>query len=284
MIQFKFSLPALLHSYFSNNIAKWVSGNVDVLWISADGPPEIQDFNRLTIEGKKSSKTVERNIEFFAGEEHMQTGIRITVTPSTICRQTEIIKYFSKYGIKYINVHPTCIPVGGSSNPVFQWNPIDFAKNFLFAHNEAKKLGIFYNSLYIANFDEKTRYNCRACIPYPHLTTDGYVSCCDFAQFGTEYDPSSLQQLIYGKYNPEKDKIIYDEEKICRIRSRCAENLEMGMCKGCKFVYHCAGGCVGQAVNENGNIMSIQERNCKITKYLAERMPLCKGLWPVLHS
>lgn len=41
---------------------------------------------------------------------------------------------------------------------------------------------------------------------------------------------------------------------------------------------------MGQVVNETGDSMGIHERNCKITKYLAERMPLNKGLWPVLHS
>lgn len=269
---------------FSENVARWIAENVDILWISADGPPEVQDLQRPTIEGKPTSKLVEHNLRFFAKQKHMQTGVRITITPLTIHRQAELIRYFHNFGIKYINAHPTCIPVGGSSDPVFQWDPIDFAENFLKAHNESKKLGVFYNSLYIANFDEKTSHACRACIPYPHLTTDGYISCCDFAQFGPEYAHGPMQQLIYGKYIPEEDRIIYDEEKICKIRSRCAENLEKGPCKGCKFINHCAGGCLGQVVNETGDMMGIHERNCRITKYLAERMPLDKGLWPVLHS
>lgn len=272
------------NGYFSEKVAKWIATNVDILWISCDGSQEIQDFQRPTDGGEGSSKVVERNIRFFAKQRNIQTGVRVTVTPLTIHKQIEIIRYFFELGIKYVNAHPACIPASGSTDPIFQWDPIDFAKSFLKAHNEAKKFGVFYNSLFIVNFDEKTRYACRACIPYPHLTTDGYVSCCDFAQFGPEYDPGPLQQLIYGKYIPEEDSIVYDEEKIYKIRRRCAENLEKSPCKGCKFVFYCAGGCLGQVVNETGDIMGIQERNCKITKYLAERIPLGKGLWPVLHS
>jgi radical SAM protein with 4Fe4S-binding SPASM domain len=280
----KLKVEVQTNGYFQKKVAEWIAENVDILWISADGPPDIQDLQRPTKGGKPTSDVVERNISFFAKQKHIQVGIRMTVTPLTIHKQLEVIKYFHELGIKYVNAHPACAPVGGSSNWIFQWEPIDFAKNFLNAHNEAKKIGVFYNSLYIANFDEKTRFACRANVPYPHLTPDGYVSCCDFAQFGSEYDPGPLQQLIYGKYIPGEDKIIYDEEKIHKIRSRCAENLEKGPCKGCKFVYHCAGGCIGQVVNETGDIMGIHERNCKVTKYLAERMPLDNGLYPVLHS
>lgn len=272
------------NGYFSEEVANWITKNIDVLWISADGPPEIQDFQRPTAKDSPSSRIVEQNLKFFAKQNHMQVGVRTTITPLMICKQMELVKYFGNIGIRYVNVHPACAPVSGSSDSIFQWDPIEFAERFLITHNEAKKLGIFYNSLYIVNFDEKTRHACRSCIPYPHITTDGYVSCCDFAQFGPEYADGPLQQLIYGKYILEEDKIIYDEEKIFKIRSRCAENLMKEICKDCKFIYHCAGGCIGQVVNETGDIMGIHKRNCMITKYLAERMVLNEGLWPVLHS
>lgn len=272
------------NGFFSEKVAQWIAKNVNILWISTDGPPEIQDFQRPTQIGKPTSKVISKNIKFFQKQKHIQVGVRITITPLTIYRQVEIIKYFHSLGIKYINAHPACAPVSGSSDPIFKWDPIDFAENFLKAHNKAKKLGVFYNSLYIANFDEKTRHACRACIPYPHLTTDNHVSCCDFAQFGDEYDPGPLQQLIYGKYILEEGKILYDEEKIYKIRSRCAENLEKGPCRDCKFVYRCAGGCIGQVVNETGDLMGIHDKNCEITKYLGERMSPGNKLWPVLHS
>lgn len=280
----KLKVELQTNGFFSESTVRWIENNVNVLWISADGPPQIQDLQRPSKKGTPSAKIVERNIRHFAKQKHLQVGVRATITPFTINRQIELVKYFHGLGIKYINTVPASAPVIDSSDPIFQWDPIDFAKNFLEARKEAEKLGVFYTSLFIANFDEKTRYACRACVPYPHLTTDGYVSCCDYAQFGPKYNSGPLQQLIYGKYIPEEDRIIYDEDKIYKIRSRCAENLAKGPCKGCEYIDYCAGGCVGQVVNATGDLAGILEKNCKIIKYLAKRLPLGKGLYPILHS
>ncbi len=272
------------NGFFSEKIAKWISKNVDILWISSDGPPEVHDLQRPTVNNKSTSRIIEKNIKYFAKHQSMQVGIRTTITPLMMNKQIEIVKYFHGLNIKYINVLPTFASIENNSSDIFKWNPLDFAINYLTAHNKAKKLGIFYNTMFIANFDEITRYACRACTPCPHLTTDGYVSCCDFAQFGPNYAPGPLQQLIYGKYIPEKDIIVYDEKVISRISLRCVENLEEKRCSGCKYIYNCAGGCLGQVVNETGDLMGRVERNCIIIQYLAERMERNKKLHPVLHS
>jgi len=269
---------------FSNEVRDWISDNVNILWISCDGPSKIQDYQRPAIDYSSSSEIVEKNIKFFVLKQHIQLGVRTTLCSNIINKQMEIINYFNSLGIKYINVHPACVSVEDDRHNVFNWDPIEFAENFLKTHNAAKKLGIFYNTLYITNFDEKTRHACRSTIPYPQLTTDGYVSCCDFGLFGPKYSSEALQQLIYGKYNEKNNVINYDEEKIYKIRSRCAENLEKTICKECEYLCHCSGGCLGQVVNETGNIMGLHEKNCKITKYLAKRMILNKELHPVIHS
>ncbi|NGX52962.1 MAG: Anaerobic sulfatase-maturating enzyme [Candidatus Anoxychlamydiales bacterium] len=280
----KVTLELQSNGVFNEEIADWVKDNIDILWISCDGPKEIQNYQRPTITNKPSADIVESNIKFFSKQKHMQFGVRATITPALMENQMAIVDYFKQFDIKYINVHPAFVSVEDDREHVFVWDPIVFAENFLKTHNEAKELGIFYNSLYIANFDEKTRHACRSAIPYPQLTTDGYVSCCDFGQFGPKYSPGPLQQLVYGEYIPEQDAIIYDEDKIHKIRSRCAENLAKGPCKGCEYICHCSGGCLGQALNETGDILGMHEVNCEITKYLAQRMELNKGLHPVVHS
>lgn len=272
------------NGFFSEEIAHWISKNVNIIWISCDGPSEVQNLQRPTANNKSTSRIVERNLRYFVKHKSMQVGVRVTLTPLTMSRQTEILNYFHNMGIKYICVLPAFTPIDDRSGDIFEWDPINFAKNFLIAHNEAKKLGVFYDTMSIVNFDEQTRHACRSCTPCPHLTTDGYVSCCDFAQLGPEYSPGPLQQLIYGKYVPEKDLIIYDEKKIFKIRSRCVENLKEKKCGDCKFIYNCAGGCLGQVVNETGDLLGKIDKNCVITKYLAERMELNKKLYPVFHS
>ncbi len=276
---------------FSKRVAEWIEHNVHILWISADGPADIHDWNRPTAGGGSSVGPVSANIQYFvkaAATNKMQVGVRATITPNAMHRQQEIVEYFGSLGVKYVNAHPSTAAIDDDGDPLFSWQPEEFAFHYLAAHNRGREIGVFYNSLYIANFDERTRHFCRANVPYPHLTTDGYVSCCDFAQFGPEYDTGPLQLLVYGRYIPEEQRIEYDEDKIYQIRRRNADNLVSGKlndnCGGCKLAYHCGGGCVGQAVLQSGNLSGVHEGNCAITRYLGARMPLCQGLNPVLHS
>jgi len=272
------------NGFFSDKVAEWINKNVDILWLSCDGPSEIHNLQRPTINSQATSNIVVKNLKYLAQNTSMQVGVRATLSSLMINRQTELVDYFHDLGIKFVNVLPTFAPIEDNPGDIFKWDPLEFAENFLIAHNKAKELGMWYNTMFIVNFDEPVRHACRACTPNPHLTTDGYVSSCDFTQLGPEYSPGPLQQLIYGKYLPEKDTIVYDEDVISKVRSRCVENLIKDKCRNCKYIYNCAGGCLGQVVNETGDLLGVCENNCIITKYLAERMELNKKLHPALHS
>ena len=93
------------------------------------------------------------------------------------------------------------------------------------------------------------------------------------------YADGKLQELIYGKYDEENNKIVYDNDKIRNIQARTVDNLKQ--CKDCEVKYYCAGGCIGEAINENGTIFSIKEKNCEAIKFLAKDL-LGKKI-PVLH-
>jgi sulfatase maturation enzyme AslB (radical SAM superfamily) len=272
------------NGFFSEEVAKWIYDNVNILWLSCDGIPEIHNKQRPTKNGGNTSDVVECHLKCFVKNDKMQAGVRVTLTADMINNQREIVKYFSSIGVKYINVLPTFAPVDGSTSKQFVWNPEEFAKGFLDAHNEAKKIGIWYNTMCIVNFDEPTRHACRSCTPNPHLTTDGFVTCCDFAQLGSQYTNSPLQQLIYGCYDSKSGLIVYNEDAVYKIRSRCVENLSKGVCVDCKYIYNCAGGCLGQVVNETGDLLGRCETNCKIVRFLAEHMTLNDKLHPALHS
>lgn len=105
------------------------------------------------------------------------------------------------------------------------------------------------------------------------------------AQYGREeYLHYSIPELIYGQYINEEDRIIYDENKIFRIRQKNADYMLQTECKDCLIVYNCAGGCLGQSFNETGKIRGKTDWDCIVTKYLASRMPLNEGLYPVLKN
>lgn len=258
---------------FSNEIAKWIAENIHIVWISYDGTTEVNNFYRPNASGKGMSEIVENNIKFL-NNKVKELGVRSTVGRQNINKQKEMIDKMKELGVKYLYSDLMFADVNKKSYYEKEISPIEYAKEFLEARRYAKKEGIYYGSFFTVNFDEETNVSCRACLPMPHLTIDGYVSCCDMG-----YNNKELSELIYGKYLEAEDKIEYYPEKIEHIRNRTVDNLEA--CKECEIKYYCAGGCVGEAINENGTIYSIKEKNCDAIKFLSKE--LLKETIPVLH-
>lgn len=272
------------NGYFSQTNADWIENNLDFIWISFDGLPLFQNENRPLVSGGESSDVVVRNIDYFGKSKKIGVGVRITMTPNMIDHQKEMIDFLAEKNIKFISVERAFSSVNHSRYVAEDVDPEYFAEKYLDAFDYAQKKNIFYNHFNMVNFDEKVRFFCRSCVPYPHLTTDGFVSACDMAQYGSEqYMKYSISDLVYGKYIEEEDRIVYDEEKIFKIRQKNADYLAETECKGCPIVYNCAGGCLGQAYNETGKIRGKTDWDCAVTRYLAKRMPLNSGLYPILH-
>jgi len=268
------------NGYFPRTVAEWVAENIDIVWVSCDGPPDVQNFYRPTLSGRSTSDVLKNNIRFLVSKSVM-VGCRATIGSINLNRQEEMIKYFASLGVKAVMSDPIFEPVERReklSAEVKEVDLMEYAKRFLQARQVAEGLGVFYGSIFSVNFDEKTEYFCRACIPYPHLTTDGFVTCCDMAYTGSD---SKMRELVYGKYVPAEDRIEYDQQAIERIQSRKAKN--MPYCRNCEALYNCAGACLGEAVNETGSMFGIKPKVCEVIRFLAKQMPLNKGLYPYLH-
>jgi uncharacterized protein len=267
---------------FSTKVARWLANNANIIWISCDGPPDIQNNLRPTKGGKKTSPIIERNIRIFQEEGKIAiVGIRATITSINIYRQIEMILYFESLGIKAIFSDPVFPPVENDHKNVKK-DPnesdfnLEYAKEFLKARKFAEGKGIFYGSIFTVNFDEETEIFCRSCLPSPHLTTDGYVSCCDMSYLG-----DILPELVYGKYYAESGIIEYNQKKIQLIRMRKASNL--ANCKGCEILRHCAGACLGEGLNETGYLLGIKKDYCEAIKYLAKNLDIDIGKYLYLH-
>jgi len=270
------------NGYFWGEVANWVERNVDILWISCDGPPEIQDMQRPTVNNQRSSEVVIENVRRYSKCDNMQFGVRATIGPKNIEQQTKLIEYFHSLGVKYVCASPT---YHSKVNPNIETpSLVKFAQHFVPAFYRALELGMFYQTLLIVNFDEEVDIYCQASIPTPRLTTDGYVSSCDWAAFGSsKYLDNSLRELIYGYYDKQKGQIIYDQEKIDRIRRRNTSYLGQSSCNGCKALKHCAGGCVGKMMSETDDLYQASSEWCAAVRYLFEKLPVKKGLFPYLH-
>lgn len=258
---------------FSKEKAEWIANNIDIVWISYDGTTKVNDFYRPSYNNKSVSNIVENNIRFLNGKTK-ELGVRATIGKKNIYNQKDVIDKMVELGVKYLYSDLMFANVHNKLYYEDEINPMEYAREFLKAKKYANTKGIYYGSFFTVNFDEKTKISCRACIPMPHLTIDGYVSCCDMG-----YASDKFKELIYGKYIESENKIEYYPEKIENIKKRTVDNLKE--CNECKIKYKCAGGCIGEAINEKGTIFSIKEKNCEAIRYLAEN--LLPEKIPVLH-
>lgn len=267
----KFELQT--NGVFDENVRNWLAENIDIIWVSYDGITEANDFYRISAQNKSVTSLVKENIRYFS-DKISQLGVRSTIGIKNLYHQKDIVDNMHRLNVKYVYTDLMFADVQSKRYSEPEISPMEYAKEYLKAKRYADTLGVFYGSFFCINFDKKTELFCRACLPMPHLTTDGHVSCCDMG-----YEAGKLDALIYGKYNKEKNKIEYDLEKIRYIQNRKISNMEM--CKICEVRYHCGGGCIGEAINETGSMYKIKNKNCEAIKFLAKELIPCEI--PVIH-
>jgi len=263
--------------YFDSDTADWIRNNINLVWVSIDGWKDINDKYRPAADGKGSYDVAINNALYI--KEKTFVGIRFTVVPETVDKQIDILKHFINLGFNYFCSEPVFTPVKKDSG-AGKITGVDikmYTEEFVKAWHFANENGVTYVNYFISNFDEKVDIACRTCLPAPHLTTDGYVSSCDIGYYGD----TPLKDLIYGKYNREKDIIEYNEEAINKLRSRKCTNIPG--CTECEVKDYCGGGCLGRAYHETRDFYGKIPEYCWAVKYLAQELPIGEISIPYLH-
>lgn len=267
---------------FSKEIADWLSSNMKIIWISFDGPPQYNDKQRFSKNRNPVTSIVERNVRhLISSGTGVFVGVRPTITALTVENQIDLIDYFYELGVRYVYSDPVFPAVNSDINnvariPSYSDFLMRYAQSYLAAREKAIKLEMFYGTILAVNFDEHTEIACRSCLPSPHITTDGYVTCCDMS-----YMKDILPELVYGKFDPQTGEVEYYKNRIATIKLRRASNLVD--CKDCEVLFNCAGGCLGEGLNETGNLLGVKKDYCDAIRFLARELPLNKGVFPCLH-
>jgi radical SAM protein with 4Fe4S-binding SPASM domain len=268
---------------FSPKVCEWVLDNINIVWVSFDGTPDIQDKQRpLGDKLAKSSIIIEENVKMLVSNrkgQDLMVGARVTMTNLNVNRQVEMVDYFNSLGIKYVWTDPIFPEVKGkpvcvdkNREEMYYIDLMVYVKNFIEAHRYAKKKGLFYGSFLMCNFDGETKIHCRTCTPVPHLTTDGYVSACDMVVYGE--NAYHMECFIYGKWDEQNKRIIYFDDKIKALRNRNIDN--MYHCKKCIAKLHCGGYCPGEVQNETGRLDGQKPDTCKAVRALYKELGACK--------
>ena len=264
---------------FSQKVCEWILNNVNIVWISFDGTPDIQDKQRpLGDNLTKSSTIIEENVKWLISNQenrNLMVGARVTITDLNVSRQIEMVEYFDSLGIKYIWTDPIFPevkekPVCDDKNreKIYYLDLDKYVENFIVAHKYAKEKGLFYGSFLTCNFDGETKIHCRTCTPNPHLTPDGYVSACDLVVYGE--NANHMDCFIYGKWDVQNKKFIYFDDKIKALQDRNTDN--MPHCKNCIAKLHCGGYCLGEVQNETGRLDGQKSKTCKAIRALYKEL------------
>ncbi|KPK98802.1 MAG: hypothetical protein AMJ95_02345 [Omnitrophica WOR_2 bacterium SM23_72] len=277
--QVKFEIQT--NGFFDKDIASWIARNIHEVWLSFDGLPDVHDKIRRSKDDKPTSGVILRNLKIM--QKRTFVGFRTTIMRLNVRRQLEALRFAHKHKVKAIFTKIMLPPANIAPQHKFYQikdslgvDIMDYAVNFVKAWKLSRKLGIFVGNGYINNFDEICEYACRACVPCPHLTPDGYVSACDRATYGR----TPLQEFIYGRYDPVNKIIEYDEKKIKTLRLRNVYN--MPECQNCKVKFRCAGGCLGTYAQLTGSMFKVIPEYCKAIRYMFENIDWDprQGLFP----
>lgn len=263
---------------FGEDVRSWMLENMNIVWVSFDGEPDTQNSNRPFPDNKESAPILEDNVRWFAankGGRDLMVGARVTIAEKNISRQTELVDYFVSVGIRHIWTDPLFPAVGGvpvcedkekQTNHSFDMD--EYVDGHLEACRYASALGVAYRSFLTCNFDGNANKHCRSCTPTPHLTPDGYVSACDMVTFGA--NAHHMDCFVYGRWDKVSRSFVFDDKKISALRNRCIEN--MPHCRSCRARFQCGGYCLGEVVNETGNLYGQKPSNCKAIRRLFDAL------------
>lgn len=284
----KLTIELQTNGCFSDNVKQWILDNLNIVWISFDGEPDIHDSFRPLANGNPSSPIIEKNVKWLignSGSKNLMVGARVTVTDSNVDRQCETIDYFKSLGIKYIWNDPVFPAVGEcpvnqcKNNNSYHFDMEKYVDKYIKAYYYAKEKGMFYGSFLTCNFDGICNKHCRACTPTPHFTTDGYISACDLVTFGNS--PKHMNCFVYGKWNEQTQSFDIDYAKVKKLQERTTDNMKH--CTNCDVKEHCGGYCLGEIQNETGSLTGQKPNTCRAIKKIAKAIGFSDERYDYLH-
>ena len=137
------------NAFFSLDTAEYIGQKFNVVYISMDGSPNINDRQRLTKCGKPTSESIVRNIKLL--NKMTTLGIRATITVCNVNKQREMVDYFASLGIKFLFSKPVLPSVSSHKNAEYVVPLMTYAENYVDAYRYAKDKGMFYGNIYIVN-------------------------------------------------------------------------------------------------------------------------------------
>lgn len=245
---------------FPEPVADWIIKNDINLQIGCDGPPYIQDFQRPSRSGPKSSKMIENNIRHFLKRGYRNFHTHAVITTNSLNRMDEILNYLHRLGVERVSFAEMFV-LGRATKGLFV-DMEDYVKNLMKIIELSETYGIEC-SVNIINKNKVSSKSCGAGTMLA-LLEDGSIATCHNA---LENDDVSRFFTI-GKYDEKTKRIRIDSKKRTLIAERTADKIEK--CRNCVLKWNCGGSCPFNAFSEHKTIFSVDYR-CDAIKLAFEK-------------
>ncbi len=231
---------AITNGFYNQRMAYWIAGMFDTVFLSLDGPREIQDAYRPGIGGRSTFDIVTRNARIFR-ENNVELILRSCVTEKTVTHLPEIATWFADEFQPTTVCFETLVPSDGAqTSEISPPDPWIFARNFEIAAGLLEERGIS-TVLSTAELSHPHVSFCPVGYDAIIVTPDGLVHACYLLE--EEWHRESLN-LTFGRLGSGETgsaQLILDPQAIDNIRQLNVHAYPL--CTNCFCRFHCAGGC-----------------------------------------
>jgi uncharacterized protein len=226
---------ATTNGVYSTSSCRWIADNFDTVVLSLDGPQDVQERQRPSLNGRQTFATVTRNARIFS-ESAVDLVIRACVTNETVGRMPEIAAWLAD------EFHPSTVcfetlteSAHSRISNLFPPSPWEYARQYVHA---ARLLGEYGIETVLSTTNLRT---CQASFcPVGKdaliISPDGAVVGCNLRQ--EDWSRNGLD-MHFGRVRPEGFDL--DDQAVQRVRNLSVENKPP--CAECLCRYNCTGGC-----------------------------------------
>ena len=221
--------------------ARWIAAHFDMVGISVDGPPELQNRQRPLRNGFESFRVLERTIQNISRIRE-NLSFRVTVLPENFGRIPEIAAYCAEtFGAEEIHVEPVYHqPIAADLLDVF-------CDSFLKAQAETPARIVYSGS----RIGEVHGRYCQIFRQVLHLVPPAGTSAC--------FAVSSQEEAEEKKLDPMQDEALF--ERLSR---------EDPGCEHCFNRFHCVRGCPDVCPALSDEFRDAGTFRCRVSRRLAE--------------
>jgi sulfatase maturation enzyme AslB (radical SAM superfamily) len=217
--------------------AAWVALRFDLVGLSCDGPPDVQDKQRPAWGGGSSAPMVERTAAIVR-QHGTPLHVRVTVTQQTVERQPEIAEYICR-ALRPSEIHVEAVYAAGRGQALAgTWAETEadrFVAGFLAARQVAARYGVRWANSG-SRLGEIHGPYCHVAREVLNLVPGGAATGCFLV---TEAAEAERRQVTVGRQ--VHDSLQLDQPGIDRMRR--AVEAPPAACQACFNGYHCARAC-----------------------------------------